>query len=187
MANPRIISGKAKGMRLKTLPGTITRPITDRVKEALFNIIGNDILDASFLDLFGGSGSAGIEALSRGAQFVQFVELNFKACNILKENLLKSGLDSQAKLFKGDSFKYVLSEKQSQFDYIFIAPPQYRGMWIKILQLLDQNSTLLNKNGWIIAQIDPVENENCCFENFIEFDSRKYGSTLLKFYTKINN
>ena len=68
MGNPRIIAGKMRGMRLKTLPGTITRPITDRVKEALFNIIGVDIQGAYFLDLFGGSGSVGLEALSRGAE-----------------------------------------------------------------------------------------------------------------------
>jgi len=184
MANPRIIAGKAKGLRLKTLPGTITRPITDRVKEALFNIMGSDILDASFLDLFGGSGSVGIEALSRGAAYVEFFEINAKAYAILKENLSKSGLESSAKLIKGDAFKLLAQEKQSGFDYIFIAPPQYHEMWIKTLELLDKYPSWLNENGWIIVQIDPVEETPFQMTNFKEFDQRKYGSTLLKFFTR---
>ena len=78
-------------MRLKSVPGDITRPITDRVKGALFNIISADIVDSRFLDLFGGTGSVGIEALSRGAQFVQFIDKNQVACSVIKENLEKCG------------------------------------------------------------------------------------------------
>jgi 16S rRNA (guanine966-N2)-methyltransferase len=184
MSNPRIIAGKVKGLRLKTLSGTITRPITDRVKEALFNIIGTDIREASFLDLFGGSGSVGIEALSRGAAYVEFVELNNKAYVILKENLSHSGLESSAKIIKGDAFKYINPENQRAYDYIFIAPPQYHGLWKDSLVLLDQNPDLLSDEGWVIVQIDPVEDEEIHLEHFNEFDNRKYGSTLLKFYAK---
>lgn len=183
MSNPRIIAGKAKGMRLKTLPGTITRPITDRVKEALFNIIGSDIVDAKFLDLFGGSGSVGIEALSRGAEFAEFVEINAKAYAVLRENLEKSGFHDKSGLVKGDAFKFISTEKDIRFDYIFIAPPQYHGLWKDALLLLDQNAALLAENGWIIAQIDPVEDEPLELNVFSEFDCRRYGSTLLKFYS----
>ena len=171
-------------MRLKTLPGTITRPITDRVKEALFNIIGSDIQDASFLDLFGGSGSVGLEALSRGAEFTQFIELNSKAYAILKENLIKSGYEKNANLQKVDAFKYIFQEKDKHFDYIFIAPPQYHGMWKDALLKLDQAPELLISDGWIIVQIDPIEDETVPLNNFTEFDSRKYGSTILKFYAR---
>lgn len=183
MSNPRIISGKARGMRLKTLPGNITRPITDRVKEALFNIIGFEIMGSSFLDLFGGSGSVGIEALSRGAERVDIIELNAKAYKIVQENLEKSKLGDHAKLIKGDAFKYILRGELPSFDYIFIAPPQYHGMWIKMLTLIDQNPALLAKDGWIIVQIDPIEDEEPNLANLKEFDKRKYGSTILKFYS----
>ena len=184
MSNPRIIAGKARGMRLKTLPGTITRPITDRVKEALFNILGGDIIGSRFLDLFGGSGSVGIEALSRGADAVVFIEINAKAYAILKENLDRSGFSGSAKLIKGDAFKFISSEISENFDYIFIAPPQYHGLWKDTLLLLDRNPSLLSENGWIIAQIDPVEDEAFELLSFVEFDCRKYGSTLLKFYSR---
>jgi 16S rRNA (guanine966-N2)-methyltransferase len=184
MGNPRIIAGKLRGIRLKTLPGTITRPITDRVKENLFNIIGSDILDASFLDLFGGSGSVGLEALSRGAAFTQFIELNNKAYAILKENLDNSGYKNEANLLKTDAFKYLFQETERSFDYIFIAPPQYHGMWKDALLKLDQVPTLLVADGWIIVQIDPVEDEEITLQNFHEFDRRKYGSTLLMFYSR---
>jgi 16S rRNA (guanine(966)-N(2))-methyltransferase RsmD len=116
---------KVKGLRLNTLPGTITRPITDRVKEALFNIIGSDIVGSQFLDLFGGSGSVGIEALSRGADFSEFIEINQKAYTFLKGNLSKAGFSNQSALIKGDAFRFIQTEPARRFDYIFIAPPQY--------------------------------------------------------------
>ncbi len=184
MGNPRIIAGKMRGLRLKTLPGTITRPITDRVKEALFNIIGVDIQDARFLDLFGGSGSVGLEALSRGAEMTQFIELNSKAYAILKDNIQKSGCEESARLLKTDAFKYLHQEKDLEFDYIFIAPPLYHGMWKDALLQLDQEPQLLVEDGWIIVQIDPVEEEAIELQHFKEFDSRRYGSTVLKFYAR---
>ena len=183
MANPRIIAGKAKGMRLKTLPGKITRPITDRVKEALFNICGADIFGATFLDMFGGSGSVGIEALSRGADYVEFIELNTKAYAILKENLSKSGFTNNARIIKGDAFKLVGQETRHPFDYIFIAPPQYHGMWITALELVDRQPDVITENGWVIVQIDPIEDEPVNLKNLKEFDRRKYGSTILLFYS----
>ena len=184
MSNPRIIAGTAKGMRLKTLPGTITRPITDRVKEALFNILGSDIIGARFLDLFGGSGSVGIEALSRGAEFALFIEINAKAYLVLRENLTKSGFSDHSRLIKGDAFKFIPAENNESYDYIFIAPPQYHGLWKETLLLLDQHPDLLAEDGWIIVQIDPVEEETLELHSFVEFDCRKYGSTLLKFYSR---
>ena len=96
MSNPRIISGKARGMRLRPVPGDITRPITDRVKESLFNIINVDIQGASWLDLFGGTGSVGIEALSRGAGYVRFIDLNRSAIQTIKDNLVSTRLELNA-------------------------------------------------------------------------------------------
>ena len=183
MPSPRIISGTAKGMRLKTLPGTVTRPITDRVKEALFNIIGFDIVDSYFLDMFGGSGSVGIEALSRGASYAEFIEVNAKAYTILKDNLAKSKLAGKAKLIKADAFKYLLQKDMKQFDYVFIAPPQYHNLWKDALKLVDNTPALLNKGAWVIVQIDPVEDEEIELKSLFLFDKRKYGSTVLNFYS----
>ncbi|MHB8933930.1 MAG: RsmD family RNA methyltransferase, partial [Bellilinea sp.] len=93
MANPRIIAGTARGTRLTAVPGDITRPITDRVKEALFNIVGADIIGASWLDLFAGTGSVGLEALSRGANYVRLNDLHRQAITTIKTNLTLTRLE----------------------------------------------------------------------------------------------
>ena len=171
-------------MRLKTPPGSITRPITDRGKEALFNIISADIVGSFFIDLFAGSGSVGIEALSRGAEFVRFIEKNKIAFKITGQNIEASKLSDKTDAFNMDAFKYIENyESQIRFDYAYIAPPQYKGMWSKMLNKLDKNIRHLNPYAWVICQIDPVEYEAFEFKNFTEFDQRKYGDTLLIFYS----
>ncbi len=182
MSNPRIIAGKARGMRLQDVPGDITRPITDRVKEALFNILGPDIPDSSFLDLFGGTGSVGIEALSRGAGYVRFIDLNRPAIQTIRANLETTHLTAQAQVFQADAFHYLKQNPDRQFDTIFIAPPQYKGLWIKAIQTLDEQPGWLAPEGWVIVQIDPVEYESVPLKSFVEFEQRRYGSTLLVFY-----
>lgn len=179
---PRIIAGSLKGLLLESIPGNQTRPITDRVKENLFNIIGNDIIDSSFLDAFAGTGSVGIEAYSRGAKFIQFIEKNQKAFSILSKNLEYISNQNAYNLINTDAFVFFKGCSFSRFDYVFIAPPQYLRMWIKALNIIDENKDLLNNDGWIIVQIDPVEYESIKMVNFIEFDQRKYGSTLLIFF-----
>jgi len=182
MSNPRIIAGTAKGLRLNSVPGESTRPITDRVKEALFNIISGDIENASFIDLFAGTGSVGIEALSRGASFVRFIEKNPIAEKILRSNLIKSKLGEKGDIIFGDAFHYVQSMKPEQFDYIYIAPPQYHGWWVDMLHKIDANTHHLKESAWIIAQIDPIEYLEMKLQYLAEFDQRKYGDTLLIFY-----
>lgn len=182
MASPRIIAGSAKGVRLKSVPGFITRPITDRVKEALFNIIGPDVINSKWLDLFAGTGSVGLEALSRGAEFVRFVEINHSVVRVLKENIIKCGFDSKSDLIKTDAHRYISNPQDYLFDYVFIAPPQYKEIWVKILQSIDSNITHLEYNAWLIVQIDPLEYFQIVLENFSLIDKRKYGNTLLLFY-----
>ncbi|GAP06269.1 MAG TPA: 16S rRNA (guanine(966)-N(2))-methyltransferase RsmD [Anaerolinea thermolimosa] len=183
MANPRIISGKARGMRLRMVPGDITRPITDVVKEALFNIIGNDIINASFLDLFGGTGSVGIEALSRGAAFSRFIDLHRAAVDTIRYNLEHTRLKEYGQVLLANALHYLKQTPDRQFDYIYIAPPQYKGLWDQALSTLDQNIGWLAPDGWVIIQIDPVEYHAIPLEHLEEFDQRKYGNTLLIFYT----
>ncbi len=184
MSNPRIISGTARGIRLRVAPGDITRPITDRVKEALFNIIGGDIMDSTWLDLFGGTGSVGIEALSRGASFVQFIDINHDAIVAIKENLIKTHLKEKAQTFQKDALRFLQQEASQRYDYIFIAPPQYKDLWKSTLNLVDHNPDWLVDDGWIVVQIDPVEYEPLTLQNFHEIEQRKYGSTLLLFYER---
>ena len=180
--SPRIIAGSLKGLRLGSIPGDQTRPITDRVKENLFNIIGNYILNSSFLDAFAGTGSVGIEAYSRGSKFIQFIENNNKSYSILCKNLEYISNQNAFNLINTDAFIFLKNFSSSRFDYIFIAPPQYHQMWIKSLSIIDDNKDLLSDDGWIIVQIDPAEYESIQLLNFREFEQRKYGSTLLIFY-----
>jgi 16S rRNA (guanine966-N2)-methyltransferase len=186
MSELRIIGGKARGRRIHSVPGDTTRPITDKVKEALFNIIGPDIVESSVLDLFAGSGSVGIEALSRGASYVCFVERSRQPYLVIKENLKLTGLEDGAQLVQADAFDFLEQDTHPQFDYVYIAPPQYKKMWSKALKILDQHLAWLSFDAWVIVQIHPVEyqsiNEELILNNMEEFDQRKYGSTLLLFY-----
>jgi 16S rRNA (guanine966-N2)-methyltransferase len=182
LANPRIIAGKAKGMRLRGVPGDTTRPITDRVKEALFNILGPDIIDAKMLDLFAGTGSVGIEALSRGASYVHLNEINRQVVNVIRENLIHTRLDLKAYLTQSDAFVLLKKPPNIKFDYVFIAPPQYKQLWLSALELIDQNPDWLQESAWVIVQIDPVEYQPMTLINLTEFDQRRYGSTLLVFF-----
>ena len=184
MSNPRIISGSARGIRLDPVPGDSTRPITDRVKEALFNILSTDIIDAKFLDLFGGTGSVGIEALSRGARSCLFLELNPKAIVTLKSNLQKTRTSDKARVLQTDALKYISLPSQDRFDYVFIAPPQYKEIWLDAIDRVDKNCSLLSDDGWVIVQIHPIEYKALELNSLVEFDQRKYGSTLLVFYEK---
>jgi 16S rRNA (guanine966-N2)-methyltransferase len=182
MSSPRIIAGSARGIRIKDVPGDTTRPITDRVKENLFNIIGMDVLHSTWLDLFAGTGSVGLEALSRGADFVQFLDKERLAINTIKSNLVTTRLSDRGQVQLADAFDYLKSRPGRKFDYIYVAPPQYHDLWRKALSALDLNRDLLSEDGWIIAQIDPLEYVEMQMNHFSEFDQRRYGSTLLVFY-----
>ncbi len=179
----RVIAGTAKGRKLKTVPGDSTRPITDRTKEALFSILGNWIIDARVLDLFGGTGAVGIEALSRGAAHVTFIEKSHRATQIIGENLRATRLADHAHVRRDDAFKFLAQPPEAPFDLIYIAPPQYQEMWSKAIQMLEaQLSPWLLPDGAIIAQIHPREYHNLQLQNLVLYDERKYGSTLLCFY-----
>jgi len=178
----RVISGSAKGRRLKEVPGDTTRPITDRVKEALFNILGETIVGARVLDLFGGTGAVGIEALSRGAAHVTFVEKAAAAVRTIRHNLNHTRLADRATVIRGDAFKFLAAPPPTPFDIIYIAPPQYRGLWRKALQAVDARPALLAPDGIAIAQIHPKEFEDLPLTRLSLYDRRRYGSTELCFY-----
>ena len=180
----RVISGSAKGRRLKSVPGDTTRPVTDRVKESLFDILYRDVEESSWWDLFGGTGAIGIEALSRGAGFVRFTDLNRLPVEVIKSNLQTCGLATKADVRRGDAFALLAATPGRLFDYVYIAPPQYKEMWSRALRLVDANPGWLSDDAWVIAQIDPREYQELTLEHLEKFDERKYGSTLLVFYEK---
>jgi 16S rRNA (guanine(966)-N(2))-methyltransferase RsmD len=182
----RVISGSAKGIRLTSVPGKSTRPITDQVKEALFNILGPDIIEKTLLDLFAGTGAVGIEALSRGADYVLFLDTNYKAYKIIQKNLESTNLEAYADVLKKDAFVHLRQEPDQSFDFVYIAPPQYKGLWHEAMIALDKNPDWLSFDGSIIVQIHPKEYlDNNDYTNFREFDRRDYGDTILIFYGRI--
>ena len=180
----RVISGAAKGRKLKSVPGETTRPITDRVKEALFDILAGDVIDSVWWDVFGGTGAVGIEALSRGAAFVRFTDLNRASIDTIKANLTATRFEARAEAKRADAFSLLASHPDRQFHYIYVAPPQYKEMWSQVLIRLDKNMGWLTEDGWVVAQIDPKEYKQMKLENLDEFEQRRYGTTLLVFYAR---
>jgi 16S rRNA (guanine(966)-N(2))-methyltransferase RsmD len=180
----RVITGRAKGHSLKSVPGDITRPITDRAKCALFSIIGTQVIGSHFLDLFAGTGQVGIEALSRGAGEAVFVEIAGVALRTIQENLAHTRLEEGAHVVGADVFDFLLRDPDP-FDFIYVAPPQYKGLWAKTLHLLDKVPDWLADEGWIIVQTDPLEYEEQALERLTIFDQRSYGGVMLSFYIKL--
>jgi 16S rRNA (guanine(966)-N(2))-methyltransferase RsmD len=180
----RVIAGSAKGRKLKLVPGDSTRPVMDRVKEALFSIIGRDVLDADFLDLFAGTGSVGIEALSRGAKSTLFIDLDKRAIDTVQENLKVTGLADRAVIRRADAFTMLESSSPHPYHFIYVAPPQYKLLWQKTLQVLDDHMDWLASGGVVIVQIDPSEKQPLTLRHITVYDERRYGNTLLIFLTR---
>lgn len=149
----RVIAGKARRLNLKTPEGMDTRPTQDRTKETLFNVIGNDVISARFLDLFSGSGGIGIEALSRGADRVVFVENNSKAIKCINENLEFTKLKTDARVMHmsvNDALD-KLEQSGEHFDIVFMDPP-YNNLYEKDVLIFLSKSALIDKCSVIIVE-----------------------------------
>ncbi|MDR0979521.1 MAG: 16S rRNA (guanine(966)-N(2))-methyltransferase RsmD [Lachnospiraceae bacterium] len=183
----RIISGTARGTKLKTLEGTTTRPTLDRVKEPLFSILQNSIQDAMILDLFSGSGALGLEALSRGAKYAVLCDNNFDAIKIIKENIAKTKFDVTTKVI-GSDFKdslLELSKSNMQFDIIFLDPPYKTEYAFEATrQILEYN--LLLPTGLIVLETNDIKREETLLNklNINIIDKRKYGKVNLIFVNR---
>lgn len=177
----RIIAGDKKGRKLISPKDKTARPTEDRIKEALFNIISNYIKDAVILDLFGGSGALGCEALSRGAKKVYFNELRSENFKIIKTNIENLGFNNSAIINRGDYRNYLkkLSGEET-FDIIFLDPPYGRGFEFKSLELI-HDYDILNENGLIILETDEYVKE---LKGYDIIDERRYGSIYLFFLKK---
>lgn len=146
----RVIAGTAGSIPLKTIEGNQTRPTQDRIKETLFNMIGHDIPDSVFLDMFAGSGGIGIEALSRGAKKAYFIDKNPKCIEVIKDNLNKTKLNLSAIVEQGD-YLSVLPFINDKFDYIFIDPPYDKDIEKNVLEYLSKSS-LITEDSVIIVE-----------------------------------
>jgi 16S rRNA (guanine(966)-N(2))-methyltransferase RsmD len=190
----RVVTGEAKGRKLKAPKTTGTRPIIDRVKTALFDILSARVEDARFLDLFAGTGSVGIEALSRGAAHATFIEMSHSVLKLVRENLRITGLADRAETLHMDAFKFLQAHAadaqpsagnaEREYDIIYVAPPQYHEMAARALALLDRSS-LVAERGLVIIQIHPKERTGVAAVPLTHLrlsDERRYGSTLLMFH-----
>ncbi len=178
----RVITGKARGVVLKTPNGTTTRPTTDRVKEALFSIIQFDIPAAKVLDLFGGTGQLGIEALSRDAKSAMFVDANRDACALIRENLKRTKLESEARVVCSDYASYLRSCNE-MYDIIFLDPPYSESFLENSLKLISEIDIL--QSGGIIVTERPAGKELLCdFPGLSRSKDYKYSSTILTIFRK---
>ena len=179
----RVITGKARGVSLKTPSGMATRPTSDRVKEALFSIIQFDIANASVLDLFGGTGQLGIEALSRGAKQAVFVDQRQDACDLIRENLRRTNLAENAKVVKSDYLAYM-QRCTEKFDIILLDPPYAEVFLENSLKMITEIDIL--ETGGIIITERPVGKELPWeFSGFTRSKDYKYGNTLITIYRKL--
>ena len=178
----RVISGRAKGTHLDSVPGDLTRPITDRVKEALFDIIGADVDGSRWWDAFAGTGAVAIEALSRGAAYAWLTDLNRLPLETIRKNLTRTRLAEHAEVIRADALALMTAVPSRKFDYVYIAPPQNKQLWDRAVNALDQNTGWLSQDAWVIAQVDPKEYQTQALTTLREFDQRRYGTTLLVFY-----
>ena len=182
----RVISGRAKGHKLAAVPGETTRPMMDRIKENLFNLLGPHFVPGTrWLDLFAGTGQVGIEALSRGAAEVVFLDTARAAIRTIHGNLKHTRLADGARVHRTDSFTWLRGERIRPFDVIFVAPPQYEGLWKEVLQIVNRRpERFLEEDGILVVQIDPKEYEEVELENLLLYDRRDYGNTALLFYER---
>ena len=178
----RVVTGKARGVLLKTPEGMQTRPTADRVKEAMFSIVNFDIPGASVLDLFAGTGQLGIEALSRGAKSAVFVDAREDACKIVRENLRRTKMENQAKTVRSDYLEY-LKRCREKFDIILLDPPYAEVFLETALKTIGEIDIL--QSGGIIITERPLGKELLLdFDGFARSKDYKYGNTLLTLYRK---
>ena len=179
----RVISGKAKGRKLKRVPGDSTRPIMDRVKENLFNILGTRVLGARFLDIFAGSGAVGIEAFSRGASSVVFIELNKNWSSVIDENIDLLDLETVTENLRGDAYETVslLASQKDRFDIIFVGAPYHENHHnLMLLKLIE--AAICQPEGQIVLQYK--HGDELYIPEGFNSQTRTYGITDLTFLSR---
>lgn len=179
----RVVAGERKGMPLKAVTGTTTRPTTDKVKESIFNIIGPFFDGGTALDLFAGSGGLGIEALSRGAEKAIFVEKDPRAFQILKENIKKCRYDEITELFKTDASRAVkgLIKREIEIDYLFMDPPYRKTEYYDLVSTLAECGKL-SKNAIIVCEHAKEYSLPEAYGPYTLTRQETYGETIISIY-----
>ena len=171
----RVVSGSARGCRLQPVPGMDTRPTTDRVKENIFNLIQEHVRGARVLDLFAGTGQLGIEALSRGAQYCDFVESGRAAYDIVYKNVKSARVSDRAGLHRKDAGQFLTEREKRSYDLIFLDPP-YGGKLLENTLAMIERFDILSSNGIMICE-SAVEDRFA--HNFAVQRERRYGATMI--------
>jgi len=168
---------------LKTLKGISTRPTSDRVKEALFNIISGYVEDADVLDLYAGTGSLAIEALSRGARSAVLIDRSKESCNVIRDNLINTRLAGRAQVLNGEVLKllHLLCNQGKKVDIIFMDPP-YRKNYIKDTLQMVSDSDIIKNDGLVVAERDVQDIIPESQGKLMRWRDAIYGSTVLSFY-----
>ena len=186
----RIVAGKFKGRRLKTLKGSEVRPTADRVKESLFRIFGDQVIDADFLDLCAGTGSIGLEALSQGARSATFVDSNYHSIRIIESNLEMCGFDRthpHVKFIHLDARKALarLGKRKAQFDLIYFDPPYASKIHESCIKQIVEGD-LLSASGVLVIEHGKVQEPDwtraLTLDKLVLSRQERYGDTMLSFY-----
>ncbi len=177
----RVIAGIAKKRRLKMPPGWSGRPTADRVKESLFNILGPRIPGCYFLDLFAGTGNVGIEALSRGAARVVFVERDKRAVKTIRDNLVHVGLTERAEVLAQDTFLALRQLAGQQFDVIFLDPPYGQGLELPALEAIDRHALVVS-GGIVVVESSKRQVLPRRQGQLVQYRQHQLGDTMLSFY-----
>ena len=172
----RIIAGELRGRKLKTVEGMQTRPTSDKVKGAIFNVLGDKVLDAHVLDLFAGTGNLAFEALSRGSQDAVLVEMSGDAHQVIRGNIEQMGVSHKTKLLQLDAFQYINRDLDEFFDLIFLDPPYRGGLVLKAILTLKEH-VCLAPDGVIIAETAKDEEIDGDIYPFEIRKTGEYGDT----------
>ena len=186
----RIISGRFKGKRLTSVKASTVRPTSDRVKESVFGILGDSVIDSNFLDLCAGTGNIGLEALSRGAKSVTFVDRSSRSIRVIKSNLLGCGLsgdEPHVSIVKLDALKglALLARRDARFDLIYFDPPYDSGIHEACLGQIGMNR-MLSSSGQVVVERRRERRTECtapeAFDELKLKRQERYGDTVISFY-----
>ncbi|MFD1888457.1 16S rRNA (guanine(966)-N(2))-methyltransferase RsmD [Paenibacillus wenxiniae] len=179
----RVISGSAKGRPLKAVPGNGTRPTTDKVKEAMFSIIGPYFDGGQVLDLFAGTGGLGIEALSRGMEHGVFIDMEYKSIEIIKANVQSAKLTEQAEIYRNEAGRAlkVLQKRGTAFDLVFLDPPYRMKNGIELMQDMHERG-LLKQDATIVLEFETGHPYPTECDHFVGVRQAEYGETTLYIY-----
>ncbi|MFY7842661.1 MAG: 16S rRNA (guanine(966)-N(2))-methyltransferase RsmD [Rhabdochlamydiaceae bacterium] len=186
----KILGGQFKGRLLFTPQSGLTRPTSSILRKAIFDICRQDVQGSHFLDLFGGSGAIGLEAISEGADHVSFIDNSMEAINCIKKNVDLLNVKRQVDIYRGDALKILkkLEDSQKKFHIVYLDPPYKDRSLIRDIFFILENSSLVLDQGLIFVESHHLPNESLCFgtDSLKLVDERRFASSILQKYIKIN-